>query len=144
VKPSRAEVEALLESMLGAPASDPDDLRVEIRLLAAQSAVLAVIATPGPRTLGPEEVELALDAIEDFGDCEIADLAGVDWSATEVAAPAMEVAALRELIARAARREGRTAACLLHRVATGIAATRDRLQAVAVLLERARPKPEPS
>ena len=37
VKPSRAEVEALLESMLGAPAYNPDDLRVEIRLLAAQS-----------------------------------------------------------------------------------------------------------
>jgi hypothetical protein len=135
-KLSRAEIEALLEATFGTAPRDADDLRVERALVASQQAVLDAIAAPGSQPLTSEQVELALDAIEDYGDCEIAGLAGVDWFSDNLEVPALETAAFRALISRAAAREGVTAPSLLRRTVEGIAATEAALEAALGLLEQ--------
>jgi hypothetical protein len=125
-----------MEATFGAAPRNADDLRVERALVASQRAVLDTIAASGSQPLTSEQVELALDAIEDYGDCKIADLAGVDWFADDLEIPALETAAIRALITRAAAREGGTAPTLLRRAVEGIAATDAALQAALRLLEQ--------
>jgi hypothetical protein len=70
--PSRYVVEALLERLLGKPKNTLRDIHTELMLADRQRSLLARVFSRGPETLfSAEEVELLIDAIQEYGECRL-------------------------------------------------------------------------
>ncbi len=81
-------IEPLLEAALGRPKGSLRDIHTELMMVDTQRAILARILGPKPAgVFSIEEVELFFDAIEEYGDCSIAEVLGVPWSTDDASAP---------------------------------------------------------
>jgi hypothetical protein len=97
---TRFTVESLLEEMLGAPRLSLRDAHTELVMVDRQRALLAQAVARRPADMFlVEEVELLLDAIEEYGACTIPSLLfGGDGWARDFAPPPLSAREMRLVI----------------------------------------------
>jgi len=130
---TRSQVEGLLEAALGRPRRSARDIHTELVLVDRQRAVLNRVLSSGPACLFTvEEVELLFDALEEFGDCYISDVLGIDWLAADAAPPPLTTDEVRALIELCAFQTATVSRAFIEGVDAGLVVEQTRLRKALV------------
>jgi hypothetical protein len=111
------DVEQLLETVLGRPRQSLRDLHTELVLADRQRSLLRQLATRNDDDIyGIEEVELMLDAVDEYADGALRVGSGSARTDEELSPPPLTVREMRKLVALAALARGMLPGDLLERV----------------------------
>ena len=131
---TRSTVEALLEQVLGKPKNTLRDIHTELVLADRQRALLARVFSRSADTLfSAEEVELVVDAVQEYGECRLPEFlfAGLE-EPEKYAPPPLTAAELRTLIGVCAVSAGKDARQLVVDINRGLMAEQMRLRSALV------------